>query len=217
MREDEVKKSFAEHLKKKKIEFVEEVNLGGCVIDFLIKLNNKWIGVEVKGDRANEIHALGQIINYYTYLSHLVLCTTKEFASRFFKKIKNNPEIRHLGKKLGVWIVGENIISISSNIPYYFRLRKTRQKKKKYKYPKYGILDPIDKKILNLIDTNGTITLGEIIRATNLSYEAARKRIKNLEYFKYIKIINKYPISIRRVKYQKRSAIPQVQGTTPNN
>lgn len=213
MQEDEIKKLFVKYLEKNKIEFIPEVHLGDCAIDFLVKLEGKWIGVEVKGDRANEIRALGQFINYYTYLSHVILCTSRKFALRFLKKIKNNPEIKHLEKKVGLWLVENPELHIPDGISYYFHLRKKRigGKKKSYKYPKYGVLDEIDKQILELVNTRDPITLGEIRKATNLSYDAARKRIKNLEHFKYIKIISKYPISVtlgeRGVKNQERTAI----------
>ena len=200
MQEYEIVESFIRYLKDNRIKFLREVNLGGVKIDFLVHEKKRWVGVEVKGDRSDPINTLGQLVNYYQYLSHLYLCASPDFIRKIMELMISNPEISHLTGKIGLISVKDGKIRIAkvpSNSRYYLSIkRKKLRKREGQRFPKYGILDEVDKKILELARKNKPLLLGEIQKQTGLSYGAVRKRIKNLAHFGYIKILSKYPTCI---------------------
>lgn len=199
MQEDQVKLVLIEYLKKNNTNFLTEVNFGNCRIDFLIKNNNNWFGVEVKGDRSDEISTLGQLINYYKNISHLMLCAPASFIEKIRKLITKNPELSQLNKKLGYMSINDGGVTIiePQNSKYYFLVNQHKLGSSNHqKFPKHDRPDAVDLSIIELIRTHKIITLGEIGKLTKLSYENTRKKIKNLEHFGYVKILAKYPTSI---------------------
>lgn len=181
MKEEEVKLILTEYFKKNNIGFLTEVNFGNCRIDFLIKNNNKWVGIEVKGDRSDEISTLGQLINYYKNISHLMLCAPAGFIEKIRKMITKNPELIHINKKLGSISINDGVVTIvePKNSKYYFSVKPQRlDSTNQPKFPKYDRPDEMDLSIIELIRRHNVITLGEIAKLTKLSYENARKKSK---------------------------------------
>lgn len=215
MRKDTVKKILIEYLKRNKIDFLQEVSFGSCKIDFLIKSNGNWVGVVVKGDRAKEILTLGQLVNYYKYISHFMLCASKLFVNKIRGLILNNPELSHLNKKLGWVVIDDGKIEFRppQNSKYYFLVEKNLKKHEKYysNFPKYDRPDETDVSIVELVKNKRSIMLCEIMKLFGLSYENTRKKIKNLEHFGYLKIASKYPTTVSiGVKYEERTSKPKV-------
>jgi len=196
MEEQKVKQLLADYFSKNSIEFKHEVNLGGQVIDFLFRSKDKWFGVEVKGVFTRSEYAVGQLIGYFRFISHIYICAPKTTIRKIENSISANKEIRHLLDKFGIIVVDEgNVIFTKhpNNETHYFNITASPPKKSHYR-PKYGILDEKDEEIISLIRAKSTCTISDIANNFGLSMEAARKRLRNLEHFRYVKRISSYPL-----------------------
>lgn len=213
MKKDEAKKFLVENfLKRKNLTFLPKIHLPGCDVDFLLHKNGKWMGIFVKGDFSKEALMIGELINCYRFLSHVILCGSKQLVQKVMKIITTNPEIQHLREKLGTIAIDRDEITFKEpkNSRYYFYVKKLKQANRYRKFPKYGRLDEKDISILNLVKERKVITLQELSKKLNSSYNSIRNRIINLEHFNHIKILSKFPITITVCEDEKRTSDTKV-------
>lgn len=203
MTEEEAKNFLAGFLEGDKREFLKEFGFGDCIIDFVVKFrDNMWCGVEVKGEKTNEVLAMGQLLHYYQHSSHVILCAPKQTVDKVLVRLKPNPECQSVISKLGIYTINADgsidTTKEPANESYYFNIPTKTVQKKIYGPPKHGILDPIDEFILKIVRERGSILMAELYEIikkenkANFSLEALRKRLKNLVFFKYLKYVMKY-------------------------
>lgn len=209
--EDDVKTLFKEHMLKEKIEFRTEANFGNCMIDFLVKFDDLWVGVEVKGETNKMFTTFGQLANYYSFMSHICLCAPSLFIKKFEEMYSKSPIFTKIKEMIGLITVDGNDVEIlkrPSNVEYYIKHPETSIKENKhYRGPRDDAeLDEIDKKILNSLETRKISTLWDIIQSQGFDsiykkpYETINKRINNLIHFGHVQIINKYPKTVALVE-----------------
>lgn len=124
---------FEKHLKKTNIQYKREHKIGNSKIDFIANFDGKTVGVEVKSSYSNVYAAVGQLINFSRYFSHLVLVAPKEFLSKFNELIEETNTLKQIGV-----IVFENGNFVEIKKPtstYYFfkEIERIREEKKPYK------------------------------------------------------------------------------------
>jgi hypothetical protein len=177
---------------------MEEQRLGDSIIDFIYKKGDKLIGVEVKGNNSDIIKTIGQLSNYYLYISHISLLAPKKFLNKFIEKVGENKVLRKLGEYLGLLtLVGDKIITLKepTNEKYYAYITKKRPK-----IQSIILFDEIDKFILKTLTSPLTfqllnqLHLSEASIKNKLSKEGLRKRLYQLEKLGFIKRFGHYPI-----------------------
>ncbi len=199
MREDEIKKLILQFFEQKGTYLRREVKLGHSFIDFLMERDEKLMGIEVKSENSSEFHALGQLLSYYKYLSHVFLAAPLPFLLKFWRLLRKNPELERISYKLGIIGIFKNEVSFQKeavNEKYYFnspRILTHQSRQLKKQIPE---LDTIDEKILEIIKENKRVILHEISKTLGMRIEATRKRIHNLEQYKFLKIISRTPTVI---------------------
>jgi uncharacterized membrane protein len=197
MKEDEVKSVLKEFFEKQAIETKQEVKIGKNYIDFLIEREGKKVGVEAKSDNSNEFATLGQILNYYKYLSHIFLAAPTPFLTRFLNLLKGNAELETTLNKIGIINIYNDVITIqkeAENTRYYFNPQSEAVAREHIPLKtKFIELDVIDEKIIELVRGNKTHMLQDMSKSLGMKVETLRKRIRNLEQYGYVKIISKTP------------------------
>lgn len=210
LKEDDVKKSFRECMLKRKTEFKTEVRFNNCIIDFLAKIDNKWAGIEVKGETNNIFTTLGQLVNYSKFISHIYLCAPASFIQKFEETYSDSAIFSKIKAKLGLIVLDGNSMKICKraiNEEYYMKLPKhSIRKHTHHKVPRDDAeLDKTDEDILNFLKVKQVATVWDIIQNQGFDsiyknpYETVNKRIKNLVHFGFVEIINKHPKTISLV------------------
>lgn len=210
LKKDDVKKSFKEYIVKKKAEFKTEVRFDNCIIDFLARIDNKWVGIEVKGETNNIFTTFGQLVNYNRFISHIYLCAPTSFIKKFEEIYSDSPIFAKIKDALGLIVVDRGSVKILKrplNKEYYMKLpERTVKKHTHHRLPRDGAeLDETDENILNFLKVKQVATIWDIIQNQGFDsiyknpYETINKRIKNLVHFGYVQIINKHPKTVSLV------------------
>lgn len=203
MLESEAKKILLNYLDQNKLEFEKEVRLGDCIIDFVINREGKFFGVEVKGSSSAQSSALGQILNYFGFLSHIYLAAPEDFVQKFQKEFESNAEVKSIVEKIGIFIISDQGVSElrkPQNETYYFVQPRQEKRGKTDSTQREPTLDEIDVAILNAATAKGAITVGElkidaekIFNKPKINTETARKRLDNLCKFGFLTKMNTHP------------------------
>jgi len=209
-REDDVKDSLKNHLLRCGAEFKTEVRFEDCIIDFLAKFGGNWVGIEAKGSDNNMLATVGQLANYYKFLSHVYLCAPSLFIKRFEDGCSRAGVFREAIDHIGIMEFDGGVIKTlreASNTEYYLRLPHIQ---KNEPLGKKGLrndaaLDCIDENILGFLKSRGVATIWEIAQNQGFQithkapYESISRRIGNLTSLGYTRILNKYPKTVALV------------------
>lgn len=88
---------FEKYLKELNIKYKREYRLENSIIDFIANFDGNPHGVEVKSSYSNVYTAIGQLVGFSRYFSHLILVTTKEFLNNLNKVVGKTNILKQMG------------------------------------------------------------------------------------------------------------------------
>lgn len=186
MNEKEAKAVFLSFLEKNNFEYLIEKRFPHTQPDIVFKKENFWYCVEVKGEDSDLTNALGEIVKYYMDFSHVCVCAPIIFIEALLEIIANNPELKFLAKKLGIYMIdGDRILVFQhprNNVYYCPDMKRDYRIKRKVK--NYFLPDEIDLRILELA-SQGPVFSSDA-RKFGLKQAVFHKRLLNLEKKGYL-------------------------------
>jgi Holliday junction resolvase-like predicted endonuclease len=88
---------FEEHLKQTGVKYRRGFRTEGGIIDFIADFNGKTHGIEIKSSYSNACTAIGQLIGFSKYFSHLILVSTKDFLKKFEEARGETGALKQIG------------------------------------------------------------------------------------------------------------------------
>jgi len=181
---------FERYLKDHKIIYKREYRLNNSFIDFVIKIEGKLIGVEIKTSYSNLYKTIGQLINFSRFFSHLILVAPKNFIEKINTIIKDSGVLNHIG--FIIFENGEFQHLKKPNPPRYYFRGKTLKIKHTCSKKEFNI-SRFEKKELIFFKKykNKWFMVSDIVENLKISFPAAYHFISSLRRFGFIKEVER--------------------------